>query len=91
MSLLTLTKTVITMGDGDLLTGMVSYKGGIGAYTFMRAAKKGIPGTKVPELDDKFGIEAADVAIVFPGLAMVDQVIADLTLLRDKMKAEGAK
>jgi hypothetical protein len=90
MSLHTLTKTVITMGDGDLLTGMAVHDNAVGSFIFMRVAEPKAPGTPAPEFDGKFGVEDADVVIMFADLACVDRVIADLTLLRDKMVKAGA-
>lgn len=79
-------KTVIAMGEGDVLTGTSIDNHGVGHFVFMLPGITKEPGTPAPELDGKFTIDAADVLIMFKDVSAVDRVIATLTGLRNAME-----
>lgn len=90
MPIQSICKTVIAMGEGDILTGTAIDQHGVGHFVFMLPGVTKEPGTPAPELDGKFNIDAADVLIMFKDSAAVDRVIATLTGLRDAMKGVTA-
>lgn len=87
MPIQTICKTVVAMGEGDVLTGTAIDAHGVGHFVFMLPGETKAPGTPAPELDGKFTIDAADVLIMFKDSAAVDRVIATLTGLRNAMEA----
>jgi hypothetical protein len=89
MPIQTISKTVVAMGEGDVLTGTAIDKHGVGHFVFMLAGSTKEPGTPAPELDGKFNVDAADVLIMFKDAAAVDRVIATLTALRNEMRAKS--
>jgi len=86
MPIQTICKTVVAMGEGDVLTGTAIDEHGVGHFVFMLPDEKKAPGTPAPELDGKFTIDAADVLIMFKDASAVDRVIATLTSLRNAME-----
>lgn len=91
MSIASIHKTVISMGHGSVLTGMAVHANGVGSYVFMTPSAPNIPGLRAPELDNKFGIEDADVVIMFADLASVTRMIDQLNELHGHMIEKGAK
>ncbi|QXG49193.1 hypothetical protein [Pseudomonas viridiflava] len=91
MPIQTISKTVIAMGEGDVLTGTAIDQHGVGHFVFMIAGETKSPGTPVPEFDGKFTIDAADVLIMFKDAAAVDRVIATMTSLRNAMESSGRR
>lgn len=82
-------KVAIIMGEGDVLTGIATNSDGVGAYSFLQAADKHEPGTKVPNLDGKYSAGEFDVNILFLDVAALDRFTADLAKLRTKMVEGG--
>ncbi|MCI3945523.1 hypothetical protein K0038_02565 [Pseudomonas syringae] len=91
MPIQTISKTVVAMGEGDVLTGTAIDQHGVGHFVFMISGHAGTPGTQVPELDGKLTIDAADVLIMFKDVAAVDRVIATMTGLRNAMQSGDQK
>ncbi|WP_346395953.1 hypothetical protein [Pseudomonas syringae] len=91
MPIQTISKTVIAMGEGDVLTGTAIDQHGVGHFVFMSSEEAEAPGTPAPELDGKFTIDAADVLIMFKDFAAVDRVIATMTSLRNAMQSGDQK
>ncbi|UZS74329.1 hypothetical protein OQB66_08480 [Pseudomonas syringae] len=91
MPIQTISKTVVAMGEGDVLTGTAIDQHGVGHFVFMLPGETKLPGTAAPELDGKFTIDAADVLIMFKDVAAVDRVISTMTSLRNAMQAGDQK
>ncbi|MEB0170040.1 hypothetical protein [Pseudomonas sp. CCC4.4] len=89
MPIQTFSKTVIAMGEGDVLTGTAIDEHGVGHFVFMLPGVTKAPGTPAPEFEGKFSVDAADVLIMFKDSAAVDRVIATLTSLRNAMEAKS--
>lgn len=85
MPIQTISKTVVAMGEGDVLTGIAVDQHGVGHFIFMLPGETKAPGTPAPEFEGKFTIDAADVLIMFKDVAAVDRVMATLSSLRDAM------
>lgn len=89
MSIETIHKTFITMGEGDVITGMAVGKDRSGIFTFMQADEAHEPGTRAPELEGKHSVIDSDAAIKFKDVRAVDFMIGELQALREKMVRAG--
>jgi len=87
MPIQTIVKTIVVMGEGDVLTGTTIDSLGVGHFVFMTSDEVKAPGTPAPERDVKLDICAADVLIMFKDTAAVDRLIGQLTGLRNAMEA----
>lgn len=89
MSIEAIHKTFITMGEGDVITGMGVGKDRSGILTFMQADEAREPGTRAPELEGKHSVIDSDAAIKFKDVRAVDFMIGELQALREKMVLAG--
>jgi hypothetical protein len=85
MPIQSISKTVIGMGHGDILTGFVIDPHGGGHFCFQAAGETQVPGTPAPHLDGKYSLGDADVVIAFENVEAVERVMASLGQLKRAM------
>lgn len=79
---------VVEMGDGDILTGVSLFEEGYAAFTMTHLSEPRElqpPGQTHEKMPDGWGIEQANIIIVYRDRASVDRTLYTLQKLREML------